>query len=63
MSDFIKIHTATMGNEVGYANNPAGVGGKTYKGITSKYWSKWPGWKFVDGVKVSVCEIYLKVLV
>lgn len=51
MSDFSAIHTATMGNEGNYANNPADVGGETYKGIARKYWPKWQGWKLIDGVK------------
>lgn len=48
---FPKIHAATMGNEGGYANNPADVGGETYKGIARTYWPKWQGWRLVDGVK------------
>lgn len=51
MSDFQKIHAATMGIEGGYANNPADAGGETYKGIARKKHPNWVGWKFIDGVK------------
>lgn len=51
MPDFTKIHTATMGNEGGYANNPDDKGGETYKGVSRKNHPAWSGWKYIDGVK------------
>lgn len=52
MPDFLKIHAGTMGEEGNYANNPNDAGGETYKGIARKFWPNWPGWKYIDGVKV-----------
>ena len=51
MQDFLKIHTATMGNEGGYANNPDDAGGETYKGIARKMHPIWPGWRIIDDIK------------
>ena len=51
MPDFLTIHAATMRAEGGYANNPADTGGETYKGISRVMHPRWPGWKYVDGVK------------
>lgn len=53
MPDFSKIHAETMGNEGGYANNPADSGGETYKGISRKHHPGWTGWKLIDGVKAA----------
>lgn len=51
MSDFITAHNKTMGNEGGYANNPADAGGETYKGIARKFWPRWGGWPLIDQAK------------
>jgi lysozyme family protein len=51
VADFNAAHQKVMGNEGGYANNPADAGGETYKGIARKFWQQWGGWKYVDGVK------------
>lgn len=51
MPEFLPIHTATMRNEGGYANNPADTGGETYKGVSRVMHPRWSGWKYVDGVK------------
>lgn len=54
MAVFEDAHRQTMGNEGGYANNPADSGGETYKGIARKFWSSWAGWKMVDDLKRSL---------
>lgn len=51
MAEFLTAHNKTMGNEGGYANNPADAGGETYKGIARKFWPKWGGWAFIDQTK------------
>lgn len=48
MADFISAHRQAMGNEGGYANNPADRGGETYKGISRKNWPAWSGWRHID---------------
>jgi len=47
MAVFEVAHDLTMGNEGGFANNPADVGGMTYKGIAIKYHTTWRGWQYV----------------
>src|ERR1035441_4044145 len=56
VADFNAAHQQVMGNEGGYANNPADAGGETYKGIARKFWPQWCGWKYVDGVKANTIE-------
>jgi lysozyme family protein len=51
MAEFQPAYTKTNATEGGYANNPADAGGETYKGIARKMHPKWPGWKYIDGVK------------
>lgn len=53
MANFNAAHAKVMGNEGDYANNPADVGGETYKGIARKFWPNWSGWKYVDAVKAN----------
>jgi lysozyme family protein len=53
MADFNAAHKKVMGNEGGYANNPADAGGETYKGIARNFWKNWGGWKYIDGVKAN----------
>ena len=48
MAIFNSAFQITMGNEGGYANNPADSGGETYKGIAKNYWPNWEGWTAVD---------------
>ena len=48
MAIFNSAFQITMGNEGGYANNPADSGGETYKGIAKNYWPNWEGWPAVD---------------
>lgn len=50
MANFNQAFQITMGNEGGYANNPADPGGETWKGIARHYWPNWPGWTIVDQV-------------
>ena len=58
MSDFLKAHAATMGDEGGVNFNPADKGNvvikgvvtiPTYKGIAPAIWPQWGGWKFITG--------------
>jgi lysozyme family protein len=51
MAEFNAAFQETMGDEGGYANNPADAGGETYKGIARKFWGAWQGWRIVDQVK------------
>lgn len=48
MAEFLPAHRRTMGTEGGFANNPADLGGMTYKGIARKYWDHLPLWKIID---------------
>lgn len=50
-ADFLQAYGLTMGNEGGYANNPADTGGETYKGVSRKYWPSWSGWSIIDAIK------------
>ena len=54
MADFLIAHKETMGDEGGYANNPADHGGETYKGIARRFWGSWPGWHAIDAYKENV---------
>jgi len=56
MADFSKAHREVMGNEGGYANNPADTGGETYKGIARKHHPSWAGWVFIDKAKKTVTK-------
>ena len=56
MADFDIAHIKTMGNEGGYANNPADAGGEAYKGISRKYWAQWRGWAIIDRVKAALLK-------
>lgn len=49
MADFFVAFEESMGNEGGFAHNPADAGGMTYKGIARNFWPKWGGWKYIDG--------------
>ncbi len=51
MADFHIGHSVTMGNEGGYANNPADRGGETWMGISRNNWRTWQGWAIVDRIK------------
>ncbi|MBI5267312.1 MAG: peptidoglycan-binding protein [candidate division Zixibacteria bacterium] len=53
MADFIAALKKLAEAEGGYANNPNDKGGETFKGISRKYHSDWPGWKRVDLLKTS----------
>ncbi|SFP61296.1 glycoside hydrolase family 108 protein [Hydrogenimonas thermophila] len=46
--------------EGGYINDPDDTGGKTYKGISSKFHPDWQGWKIID--ELSVVDGYEKTL-
>ncbi|MXV14091.1 glycoside hydrolase family 108 protein [Hufsiella ginkgonis] len=57
MAQFIEAFQITMGNEGGYANNPADPGGETYKGISRNNWPTWPGWPAVDAAVASTGDV------
>lgn len=48
MANFDEAYNITLGHEGGYANDPADVGGETYKGVARRYHKTWEGWVFVD---------------
>lgn len=50
MSDFKTAHKEVMNTEGGYANDPRDHGGETYKGIARKFWPRWGGWTYIDGM-------------
>jgi lysozyme family protein len=52
MADFLPAHQATMGDEGGWAYNPADHGGETYKGIARNFWGHWKGWGIVDQIRI-----------
>lgn len=56
MAQFEEAHKEVMGNEGGYANNPADAGGETYKGIARKFWGTWRGWTIIDQVKATMLK-------
>jgi len=50
--DFIVGDGVTsLGQEGGYANNPADKGGETFRGISRRFHGDWPGWARVDQLK------------
>jgi lysozyme family protein len=51
MANFKQAYDETMGHEGGYVNDPADVGGETYKGIARKYHPSWEGWSIIDSLK------------
>lgn len=53
MAEFLPAYQKTMGDEGGWANNPADGGGETYMGISRHYQPTWPGWKTIDAAKVA----------
>jgi lysozyme family protein len=53
MANFNPAFQITMGNEGGYADNPADPGGETWKGIARHYWPAWSGWAIVDKIKAT----------
>lgn len=51
MADFETAHKILHAFEGGYVNDPADSGGETYRGISRRYYSDWPGWKMIDAAK------------
>lgn len=51
MGDFEKALAFTLAEERGYANHPKDRGGETYRGLSRKVHSDWPGWRAVDAHK------------
>ena len=41
-----------MGHEGAYSNDPDDVGGETYCGISRVYNPAWPGWDYIDEMKI-----------
>jgi lysozyme family protein len=52
MAQFEIAHSLTKKIEGGYANDKDDKGGETYRGIARNYFPNWPGWKYVDAVKI-----------
>ena len=48
MASFSTFISKLLGNEGGYANNPADKGGETYRGISRNYNPTWSGWTTID---------------
>jgi len=48
MALFEEAYKKTMHDEGGYSNNPADVGGETYKGVSRRYHPDWKGWNIID---------------
>jgi len=57
MADFDIAHAKSMGNEGGYANNPADTGGETYMGVARNFHPKWQGWRHVDATKANMTQM------
>jgi lysozyme family protein len=51
MADFFEAYSKTMKHEGGYVNDPNDAGGETYKGISRRYNTSWPGWAVIDNYK------------
>ena len=51
MADFQTTLNRTLKHEGGYANIPGDNGGETYRGISRRWHSGWPGWQIIDGFK------------
>ncbi len=53
--DFVLRH------EGGYANDPADLGGETYRGISRRFHPGWSGWSFIDARKpIEIGTIFLE---
>ena len=48
---FDKAYELTRKHEGGYVNDPADMGGETYKGVSRRYHPSWPGWDLIDAWK------------
>ncbi len=51
MADFQRALSKLLENEGGWADDPSDGGGETYKGISTKYFSKWDGWEIIQRMK------------
>jgi len=51
MNSFEEAYYKTNLIEGGYANDPQDKGGETYRGVSRKFHSNWPGWKIIDNQK------------
>ena len=51
MADFIKAITKVLKKEGGYVNNPADIGGETYKGIARRFHKDTYMWTLIDKYK------------
>lgn len=51
MSDFNTAYIITLGNEVGYSNDPVDTGKETYNGISRVHEPEWDGWLIIDKAK------------
>lgn len=51
MAQFKPAFDKTVAHEGSYVNDPDDPGGETYKGVSRKMHSKWPGWTIIDMMK------------
>jgi lysozyme family protein len=51
MADFEVAYKLTAVNEGGYSNDPADMGGETWRGISRKMHPDWQGWPIIDALK------------
>ena len=51
MASFDKAFQITLAHEGGYSNDPADLGGETFKGIARKANPNWAGWPILDNLK------------
>jgi lysozyme family protein len=48
MAEFSESLALILRHEGGYANDPADLGGETFRGIARNFHPEWPGWKLID---------------
>jgi len=51
MANFEAAFKKTMEHEGKYSDDPADLGGETYRGISRRFNPSWEGWKIVDRIK------------
>lgn len=51
MANFNIAYIITLGNEIGYSNDPIDNGGETYNGISRVNEPEWLGWPIIDKAK------------
>lgn len=65
MGNYKEAYKKIMKYEGGYSNDPADIGGETFKGVARVYHPDWCGWKIIDSLKISSngdMELFKKLL-